>query len=42
MGGQDADLTVAQSVDSMRRTIAGLVPADSGQFFDHDGTPIPW
>ena len=42
MGGQDADLTVAQSVDSMRRTIAGLVPAHTGQFFDHDGTPIPW
>ena len=42
MGGADADLTVAHSVATMRRTIAGLVPAHSGQFFDHDGTLIPW
>jgi NAD(P)-dependent dehydrogenase (short-subunit alcohol dehydrogenase family) len=42
MGGEGADLAVDVSVRHMRRVIAGLVPADNGKFFDHDGTPIPW
>ncbi|WP_295645076.1 SDR family oxidoreductase [uncultured Methylibium sp.] len=42
MGGSAAPLSVEQSVGAMRRTIAGLKPADSGRFLDHDGTPIPW
>jgi len=42
MGGAQADLTAAHSVATMRRTIAGLMPVHNGQFFDHDGTPIPW
>jgi len=42
MGGAEADLTVAHSVATMRRTIAGLTLIHSGNFFDHDGTPIPW
>ncbi len=42
MGGAQAPLTVAQSVASMRRTLAGLTPAQRGAFLNHDGTPLPW
>jgi NAD(P)-dependent dehydrogenase (short-subunit alcohol dehydrogenase family) len=42
MGGAGADLTPAQSVADMRRTIAALTPADNGRFVNHDGSPIPW
>ncbi len=42
MGGAGADLTPTQSVSSMRAVIAGLTPADTGRFLDHDGSPIPW
>jgi hypothetical protein len=42
MGGAQADLTPQQSVADMRRTLAGLTPAQSGSFLNHDGTPIAW
>jgi len=42
MGGPDADLPVETSARMLRATLAGLGTADTGQFFDHDGTPIPW
>jgi NAD(P)-dependent dehydrogenase (short-subunit alcohol dehydrogenase family) len=42
MGGEGADLDVADSVAAMRRTLAALVPADNGRFLDHDGTPLLW
>jgi len=42
MGGAGADLAVEDSVSALRRTLAGLKPADNGRFFDHDGTPIAW
>jgi NAD(P)-dependent dehydrogenase (short-subunit alcohol dehydrogenase family) len=42
MGGAGADLDVADSVATMRRTIAALTPADNGGFFDHDGQPLAW
>ncbi len=42
MGGAGADLDVAKSVADLRELLARLAPADSGGFFDHDGTPIPW
>lgn len=42
MGGAGADLDVAASVARLRRTVAALVPADNGGFFDHDATPLPW
>jgi NAD(P)-dependent dehydrogenase (short-subunit alcohol dehydrogenase family) len=38
MGGADAPLTVAQSVASMRNTLAGLGPQHKGAFLDHDGS----
>jgi len=42
MGGPEADLPVETSARMLRGTIAGLAATDSGHFFDHDGTPIPW
>ena len=42
MGGAGADLDVADSVAGIRRTLAGLKPADNGGFFNYDGAPIPW
>lgn len=40
MGGATAPLSVEQSVTAMRQTIAGLGPAHSGRFIDHDGRPF--
>jgi NAD(P)-dependent dehydrogenase (short-subunit alcohol dehydrogenase family) len=42
MGGSGADLAPEQSVADMRRTLAGLTPADNGRFFNHDGQPLAW
>jgi len=42
MGGQGAELDVADSVADIRRTIARLGAADNGQFFNHDGSPLAW
>lgn len=37
MGGAGAPLAVEESVDAMRRTLAGLTLADRGAFLRHDG-----
>lgn len=42
MGGPTALLSPEESVAGMRRVIAGLGRADSGRFYNHDGSPIPW
>ncbi len=42
MGGAGAPLEPEQSVAGMRQVIEGLTPAQSGGFFDYDGSPIPW
>jgi len=42
MGGEGAQLPVQQSVADLRRTLAGLTPADNGGFFNHDGSVIAW
>ncbi|MFA5041663.1 MAG: SDR family oxidoreductase [Bdellovibrionales bacterium] len=42
MGGEGADLTPEDSVSSMRRTIAGLKPQDTGHFFTYDVQVLPW
>ena len=42
MGGTGAPLSPQTSVDGLRKVIAGLKPADSGKFFSHDGSSIPW
>ncbi|WP_137895287.1 SDR family oxidoreductase [Ramlibacter sp. 2FC] len=41
LGGPDAPLSVEQSVNAMRATIAALTPAHKGQFLRHDGSPYP-
>lgn len=42
MGGSGADLSVEQSVSSLRSTLAALSPHQHGRFLNHDGTPIAW
>jgi NAD(P)-dependent dehydrogenase (short-subunit alcohol dehydrogenase family) len=42
MGGSGADLAPSESVTGLRRVIDGLGPEQSGQFFNHDGAPLPW
>ncbi|MBI4182532.1 MAG: SDR family oxidoreductase [Proteobacteria bacterium] len=42
MGGPGAAIAPETSVAGMRRVIARLSLADSGRFFNYDGTAIPW
>ena len=42
MGGAGAPLSPQNSVSGLRKIIAGLKPTDSGKFFSHDGSTIPW
>jgi NAD(P)-dependent dehydrogenase (short-subunit alcohol dehydrogenase family) len=42
MGGPNAMIPVEQSVEDMRKVIAGLTPADTGKFIGNDGVVIPW
>ncbi len=42
MGGGDAPHSAEDSVAKVRATIAALRFADSGSFFNRDGTRLPW
>jgi len=42
MGGPGAAIDAVDSVAGMRAVIARLKKADSGRFFNYDGTEIPW
>jgi hypothetical protein len=42
MGGHGAPLTPEVSVRGLRKVLAGLRHEDSGKFFSHDGSQIPW
>jgi NAD(P)-dependent dehydrogenase (short-subunit alcohol dehydrogenase family) len=42
MGGDGADLDVAESASGMRATLAGLRAADNGHFFNYNGAPLSW
>lgn len=42
MGGAKAPLTAAQAVADVLALTTRLTPADSGGFFEHDGTILPW
>jgi NAD(P)-dependent dehydrogenase (short-subunit alcohol dehydrogenase family) len=42
MGGAGAPVERSDSVAGMRRVIAKLTPAESGRFFDFQGTELPW
>lgn len=42
MGGPNAQLTPAESGAGIRKVIEGLRPEDSGKFWSHDGSNLPW
>jgi len=42
MGGPNAEITVAQSVTAMLKTLDAASPDDNGRFIDVDGSTIPW
>jgi len=42
MGGPQAKLTPAESVQAMRKVFASAGPAQSGKFFNYDGREYPW
>ncbi len=42
MGGENADLTPAESVEGMRAVIDGLTNDQNGKFYDYGGREIPW
>ena len=42
MGGPNGLIDVTASVSGMMSVIEGLSPNDSGQFFNYDGSIIPW
>ena len=42
MGGAAAPLSPQTSVAGLRKVLGGLKPSDSGKFFSHDGSTIPW
>ena len=42
MGGPDAPLSPPESVAGMRKVLDGLKPEDTGKFWSHDGTIVPW
>lgn len=42
MGGASAPLDAAASVAGMRAVIDRATPADSGRFFNYDGSRLPW
>ncbi|MDX9768315.1 MAG: SDR family oxidoreductase [Ectothiorhodospiraceae bacterium] len=42
MGGPGAEITPEESVTNLRAIIDRLTPAQSGWFFDVDGSVIPW
>ena len=42
MGGASAPLAPEESIAGMRKVIEDLGPEQSGGFFSHDGTTVPW
>ena len=42
MGGEQAPLSVAQSVSHLRSTLADLSLKQTGQFLSYDGSSLPW
>ena len=42
MGGENATISVSESVSGLRRVISELGMHNSGKFFNYDGTEIPW
>lgn len=42
MGGPNARIDPATSIDGMRKVIGDAAPDDAGRFYRYDGSEIPW
>jgi NAD(P)-dependent dehydrogenase (short-subunit alcohol dehydrogenase family) len=42
MGGANAEISVGESADGLKRILQAANSEHSGKFFNYDGTPIPW
>lgn len=42
MGGPNAEISVAESAGGLKRILQSAGSAQSGQFLEYDGSPIPW
>jgi NAD(P)-dependent dehydrogenase (short-subunit alcohol dehydrogenase family) len=42
MGGPDAEIGVQESVAGLKKILQSAGRAQSGQFIEYDGSPIPW
>ena len=42
MGGPDATLNMPESISGMLEVIGGLTVANTGKFYNYDGTELPW
>ena len=42
MGGDQAPLSPAQSIEGMLKVLAGCTTEDSGRYLGHDGAELPW
>jgi NAD(P)-dependent dehydrogenase (short-subunit alcohol dehydrogenase family) len=42
MGGPSAQISPQRSVAGLRQKLSTLKPADSGSFFNYDGSALPW
>jgi len=42
MGGANAEISVADSASGLKRILQSAGLAQSGQFLEYDGNPIPW
>ena len=42
MGGDGADITVAESVEGMKTLLEQVTASDSGKFYRWNGTEHPW
>ncbi|MEJ2385083.1 MAG: SDR family oxidoreductase [Xanthomonadales bacterium] len=42
MGGENANLTPAESISGMRAVIAARGPADTGTYWSYSGEKVPW
>lgn len=42
MGGDEAELTIDESISALTASIERLTPDDSGLFFSRDGEVLPW
>ncbi|MGO1121134.1 SDR family oxidoreductase [Rhodovibrionaceae bacterium A322] len=42
MGGSSAPVTIDQSIAGLKKIFDGLTLADSGKFYNYDGSELPW